>query len=186
MAKLKKTADEKAVVKAAINGDEQAFASLYDSYLDSIYRFIYLRVEDQQTAEDITSNVFLKAWEKLDKYQFRGVPFRAWLFRIARNAVIDHYRTRKEIAPLEAVIGVKDEGFMPVSERVGLNIEADKVLQCMQELTGDQRNVLTLKLVHGLNTQEVAKALGKRQGAVRALQMRGLQALAKIMENGKK
>lgn len=186
MAKLKKLPAEQQTVKAAAKGDEQAFADLYDAYIDSIYRFVYLRVEDQQTAEDITSNVFLKAWEKLDKYQFRGVPFRAWLFRIARNAVIDHYRTRKEMAPLEAVIGVKDENFMPVSERVGLSLEANKVLECMQELTGDQRNVLTLKLVHGLNTQEVAKALGKRQGAVRALQMRGLQALAKVMENGKK
>ena len=185
MPKQKKLPEEQQIVRAAAKGDEQAFASLYDTYLDSIYRFIYLRVEDQQTAEDITSNVFLKAWEKLDKYQFRGVPFRAWLFRIARNAVIDHYRTRKELAPLEAVIGVKDEGFMPVSERVGLTLEADKVLESMQELTGDQRNVLTLKLVHGLNTQEVAKALGKRQGAVRALQMRGLQALAKIIENGR-
>jgi RNA polymerase sigma-70 factor (ECF subfamily) len=186
MAKQNKLPKEQEVVKAAAKGDEQAFASLYDTYVDSIYRFIYLRVEDQQTAEDIASSVFLKAWENLDRYQFRGVPFRAWLFRIARNAVIDHYRTRKETAPLEAVIGVKDESFMPVSERVGLNLEADKVLECMRELTGDQRNVLTLKLVHGLNTQEVAKALGKRQGAVRALQMRGLQALAKIMENGKK
>ena len=186
MAKQNKLPEEQEVVKAAAKGDEQAFASLYDTYVDSIYRFIYLRVEDQQTAEDIASSVFLKAWEKLDRYQFRGVPFRAWLFRIARNAVIDHYRTRKEMAPLEAVIGVKDESFMPVSERVGLTLEADKVIVSMQELTGDQRNVLTLKLVHGLNTQEVAKALGKRQGAVRALQMRGLQALAKIMENGKK
>jgi len=185
MAKQRKLPEEQQIVRAAAKGDQQAFAILYDSYMDSIYRFIYLRVEDQQTAEDIAANVFLKAWEKLDSYTFRGVPFRAWLFRIARNAVIDHYRTRKETAPLEAVIGVKDESFMPVSERVGLSLEADKVMVAMQELTGDQRNVLTLKLVHGLNTQEVAKALGKRQGAVRALQMRGLQALAKVLENGR-
>ena len=109
----RKLPEEQQIVKAAANGDEQAFASLYDTYLDSIYRFIYLRVEDQQTAEDITSNVFLKAWEKLDKYQFRGVPFRAWLFRIARNAVIDHYRTRKEMAPLEAVIALKTRASCP-------------------------------------------------------------------------
>lgn len=186
MAKQNKLPKEQQIVKAAAQGDEQAFASLYETYLDGIYRFIYLRVEDQQTAEDITSDVFVKAWEKLDKYQFRGVPFRAWLFRIARNAVIDHYRTRKEMAPLEAITGVKDETTMSVSERVGLSLEADKVLESMRELTGDQRNVLTLKLVHGFNTQEVAKALGKRQGAVRALQMRGLQALAKIIETGKR
>ena len=170
-------------VKAAAKGDEQAFAGLYDTYLDSVYRFIYLRVEDQQTAEDITSNVFLRAWEKLGNYQFRGVPFRAWLFRIARNAVIDHYRTRKENAPLEVVLNSRDDNLLPVSQQVGLRIEAEQVMVSMQHLTEDQRNVLTLKLVHGLNTKEVAKTLGKRQGAVRALQMRGLQALAKIMES---
>lgn len=179
---------EEQQVKAAAKGDEQAFAALYDTYVDSIYRFIYLRVEDQQTAEDITSMVFLRAWEKLGGYQVRGVPFRAWLFRIARNAVIDHYRTRKETAPLEAVVNVRDEGAISVSQKVGLRLEAQTVMDCMQQLTEDQRNVLTLKLVHGFNTQEVAKTLGKRQGAVRALQMRGLQALAKIIEsksNGK-
>ena len=170
-------------VKAAAKGDEQAFAGLYDTYLDSVYRFIYLRVEDQQTAEDITSNVFLRAWEKLGNYQFRGVPFRAWLFRIARNAVIDHYRTRKENAPLEVVLNSRDDNLLPVSQQVGLRIEAEQVMVSIQHLTEDQRNVLTLKLVHGLNTKEVAKTLGKRQGAVRALQMRGLQALAKIMES---
>jgi RNA polymerase sigma-70 factor (ECF subfamily) len=174
---------EDRVVKAAAKGDEQAFASLYDTYVDSIYRFIYLRVEDQQTAEDITSMVFLRAWEKLGGYQIRGVPFRAWLFRIARNAVIDHYRTRKETAPLEAVINMRDESAVSVSQHVSLRLEAEKVMESMRHLTEDQRNVLTLKLVHGLDTHEVAKALGKRQGAVRALQMRGLQTLAKLMEN---
>lgn len=170
-------------VKQAIKGDQQAFGQLYDAYVDSIYRFIYLRVEDQQTAEDISANVFLKAWEKLEDYQMRGVPFRAWLFRIARNAVIDHYRTRKEVAPLEAVVNTYDESAVPVPEHVATRMEAQKIMSLMEQLTEDQRNVLTLKLVHGLNTQEVAKALGKRQGAVRALQMRGLQALAKLMEN---
>ncbi|MEX1247182.1 MAG: sigma-70 family RNA polymerase sigma factor [Anaerolineales bacterium] len=174
---------EDQLVKAAAKGDDQAFAGLYDTYLDSIYRFVYLRVEDQQTAEDITSTVFLRAWEKLGGYQIRGVPFRAWLFRIARNAVIDHYRTRKETAPLEAVINRQDDNSIPVSQRVGLRIEAEKIMEGMQQLTEDQRNVLTLKLVHGFNTHEVAKTLGKRQGAVRALQMRGLLALAKIMES---
>lgn len=171
-------------VKKAIKGDQQAFGQLYDAYLDSIYRFVYLRVEDQQTAEDISANVFLKAWEKLEDYQMRGVPFRAWLFRIARNAVIDHYRTRKEVAPLEAVVNTYDESAVPLSDHVTTRIEAQQILGLMEQLTEDQRNVLTLKLVHGLDTQEVAKALGKRQGAVRALQMRGLQALAKLMENG--
>ncbi len=174
---------EELTVQRAVRGDQQAFGQLYDAYMDSIYRFVFLRVEDQQTAEDISATVFLKAWEKLEGYQPRGIPFRAWLFRIARNAVIDHYRTRKEVAPLEAVVNVFDKSAVSVSENVGNRIEAQKIMALMNHLTEDQRNVLTLKLVHGLNTQEVAKALGRRQGAIRALQMRGLQALAKLMEN---
>jgi RNA polymerase sigma-70 factor (ECF subfamily) len=183
LAKIKELPQEDKTVLAAIKGDEQAFSVLYDTYIDSIYRFIFVRVEDQQTAEDIASSVFLKAWEKLGSYQQRGLPFRAWLFRIARNAVIDHYRTRKEVAPLEAAANAFDNQALSLSERVGVKIEAENILRLMNQLTDDQRNVLTLKLVHGLDTEEVASSLGKRQGAVRALQMRGLQALAKLMEN---
>jgi RNA polymerase sigma-70 factor (ECF subfamily) len=174
---------EDELVKQAVKGNDQAFASLYDNYLDGIYRFIYIRVEDHQTAEDITSTVFLKAWENLAGYQPRGIPFRAWLFRIARNAVIDHYRTRKQSAPLDAVINVVEDDSQPLSEKIGNRLETDEVLSFMQELTEDQRNVLALKFVQGFSTKEIAKALGKRQGAVRALQMRGLQTLAKLMEN---
>jgi RNA polymerase sigma-70 factor (ECF subfamily) len=181
--KIRELPQEDNTVKAAIHGDEQAFSALYDAYIDSIYRFIFVRVEDQQTAEDIASGVFLKAWEKLGDYQQRGLPFRAWLFRIARNAVIDHYRTRKEVAPLEAAANAYDNKALSVSEGVAVKIEAENILRLMEQLTEDQRNVLTLKLVHGLDTEEVALSLGKRQGAVRALQMRGLQALAKLMEN---
>lgn len=170
------------MIKAAARGDEQAFAALYNSYVDDIFRFIYLRVEDQQTAEDICSGVFLRAWEKLGSYQVRGVPFRAWLFRIARNAVIDHYRTRKNNTSLDAVVNAHDESKLSISQEVGLRLESDRVLRNMQRLTEDQRNVLTLKLVNGLTTKEIAKVMGKRSGAIRALQMRGLQALAKLMK----
>lgn len=182
MVKPNELLHEEETVRHAINGDQQAFALLYDAYVDSIYRFIYIRVEDQQTAEDISSNVFLKAWEKLGSYQQRGLPFRAWLFRIARNAVIDHYRTRKEVAPLEAAANATDRRGPSLAEGVAVKLEVDHVLRLMEQLTEDQRNVLTLKLVHGFDTEEVAKTLGKRQGAVRALQMRGLQTLAKLME----
>lgn len=183
MANIDQLSKEDQTVSQAIQGDQQAFSALYDTYIDSIYRFIYVRVEDQQTAEDIASAVFMKAWEKLGDYQQRGLPFRAWLFRIARNAVIDHYRTRKEVAPLEAAANAYDKQSLSLSEGVGIKIEAERILTLMKQLTDDQRNVLTLKLVHGLDTEEVASTLGKRQGAVRALQMRGLQALTKLMES---
>lgn len=170
--------NEDVLVLAAIDGDEQAFGQIYDLHVEGIYRFIYVRVEDQQTAEDITSEVFLKAWEKISGYKLRGAPFRAWLYRIARNAVIDHYRTRKDKAPLEAVIDTLEDGATPLADLVGSQIEAQNILNTLKELTEDQRNVLILKFVHDLTTKEIAYALGKRQGAIRALQMRGLQALS--------
>lgn len=174
---------EEALVREALQGDQEAFATLYDSYLESIYRFIYIRVEDRQTAEDITSTVFMKAWENLSSYQPRGVPFRAWLFRIARNSVIDHYRTRKQAAPLESVINIIENESQPLSEKINNRMETDEVLKYMRQLTEDQRNVLSLKFIQGLSTKEIASVLHKRQGAVRALQMRGLQTLARLMEN---
>ena len=173
---------ENQLVAAAIKGDQQAFGQIYDQHVDDLFRFIYARVEDRQTAEDITSDVFLKAWENLDSYQIRGAPFRAWLYRIARNTVIDHYRTRKQEAPLDAVINTHDEDSMPVAQKVSLYIESEEVLLAMREITYDQRNVLMLKFVQNLTTKEIAKILGKRQGAVRALQMRGLQSLALVLE----
>ena len=86
------------------------------------------------------------------------------------------------VAPLEAAINSTDKNSHSVSEGVAIKLEAEKILELMESLTEDQRNVLTLKLVHGLDTEEVAKVLEKRQGAVRALQMRGLQTLAKLLE----
>ena len=82
--------DEATLVRQAKTGDSDSFGTLYDAYLERIYRFVYFRVEDQQTAEDITSQVFLKAWENLGRFQIGGTPFLAWLYTIAHNAVIDH------------------------------------------------------------------------------------------------
>jgi RNA polymerase sigma-70 factor (ECF subfamily) len=178
-----KTQDEIQLVKGAIEGDQQAFAAIYELYVDEIYRFIYLRVEDQPTAEDITSTVFLKAWENLSSYEIRKAPFRAWVYRIARNAVIDHYRTRKSNASLDAIHNVSDRDAVSVAERVATKLDGEELAALLPKLTEDQHNVLVLKFVQGYSTKEVARALGKRQGAVRALQMRALQALAKLLEN---
>ncbi|MQC26298.1 MAG: sigma-70 family RNA polymerase sigma factor [Chloroflexi bacterium] len=174
--------DEKQLLQNAINGDQQAFASIYDTYVDEIYRFIYFRVEDQPTAEDITSTVFLRAWENLGGFEIRKAPFKAWIYHIARNAVIDHYRASKSNTSLEAIHNVADAGATSVTQPVETLVEGEKLAKLLPELTEDQRNVLVLKFVQGYSKKEVADALGKRQGAIRALQMRALQALAQLME----
>jgi len=160
------------------NGDQDAFAHLYEAHLDRIHRYIYFRVFDRQVAEDITSLVFLKVWEHLDSFQGGQIPFAKWLYRIAHNTVIDYYRTRKIVVPLEDVDALKLSHSDNVDERLDLNTCSQELAEALKELTSTQQEVLILRFIWGLTTREIAHRLDKEQGAVRALQMRGLRRLA--------
>jgi RNA polymerase sigma-70 factor, ECF subfamily len=175
-------ANERQLVLQAQAGNTEAFGQLYDAYMERIYRFVYFRVEDQQTAEDITSQVFLKAWSNLDRFQFSRTPYLAWLYTIAHNAVIDHYRTRKVTTALDDVQLSQPDHSEAVENDIDLTVEMQSVKSALQTLTDDQQKVLTLKFIEGMSNNEIARLLGKREGAIRALQMRGLQALAKQLE----
>lgn len=172
---------QRGLLQLAKAGDSEAFARLYDDCMDRIYRYIYFRVTDEQTAEDLTSQVFFKAWENLDRCKSTGAPFIAWLYTIARNAVIDYYRTRKNTVALDEASTLASEEPAP-DEEVEFKFETESLREALQELTHDQRQVVVLKFLAGLSTDEIADRLGKRAGAVRALQMRALQALAGIMQ----
>jgi RNA polymerase sigma-70 factor (ECF subfamily) len=174
--------NERQLVLQAQGGNSEAFGQLYDAYMERIYRFVYFRVEDQQTAEDITSQVFLKAWGNLDRFSFNRTPYLAWLYTIAHNAVIDHYRTRKVTAALDDVQLSQQDHAEVVEHGIDLSAEMKVVKEALQGLTDDQQKVLTLKFIEGMTNHEIARHLGKREGAIRALQMRGLQALAKQLE----
>jgi len=91
------------VIKGAQKGNSESFGILYDHYSHQIYRFILMRVSHKQEAEDLTHEVFLNAWQNIDNYDYRGLPFSSWLYRIARNRVIDHYRTKKEVVSIDNV-----------------------------------------------------------------------------------
>ncbi len=171
---------ERKLVQRAKAGDQDAFGELYERYVDRVFRMIRLRVSDEMTAEDLTSEAFMKAWDALDGYRQRGYSFGAWLFRIARNLVIDHYRTAKESEPLEDAEREAADGG--VEAAVARRELTGQMRGKLSALTEDQRAVLELKFLMDLSTDEVGRALGKRPGAVRALQMRGLQALARITE----
>jgi len=174
--------NERQLVLQAQDGNSEAFGQLYDAYMERIYRFVYFRVEDQQTAEDITSQVFLKAWSNLDRFSFNRTPYLAWLYTIAHNAVIDHYRTRKVTTALDDVQLSQPDHSEAVENDIDLTAEMQSVKTALQALTDDQQKVLTLKFIEGMSNNEIAHQLGKREGAIRALQMRGLQALAKQLE----
>jgi len=171
-------AGEHALVRAAQDGNSEAFAQLYDLYVERVFRYVYFRVSDDRTAEDVTSEVFLKAWENLAHYQSRETPFIAWLYRIAHHTVIDHYRASRASIPLEEVGEMADPVQADLEDGMENHIQSAQLRRSIQRLTREQQQVVILKFVVGLSTQEIARQMGKRQGAVRALQMRALKALA--------
>ena len=148
--------NERQLVLLAQAGNAEAFGQLYDAYMERIYRFVYFRVEDPQ--------------------------LQPWLYLIARNAVIDHYRTRKVTTALEDVRLSQPDYAEIVDNEIDIEVEMKSIKSAMQTLTGDQQQVLMLKFIEGMSNDEIARHLGKREGAVRALQMRGLRALAKQLE----
>ena len=170
---------EQNLVRASQSGDQDAFASLYKTHLDQIYRYIYFRVYDHQLAEDITSLVFLKVWEHLDRFQGGQIPFAKWLYRIAHNTVIDYYRTRKTVVALEDVHPLQLSHLDGVDEKIDIDIFSRQLVKALEELTSTQREVLVLRFIGGLTTIEIAHRLEKGYGAIRALQMRGLRRLAR-------
>ena len=172
--------DERRLVDQAKSGDGEAFGQLYEAYVDRVYRFVFFRVTDAQIAEDLTSLVFLKAWENLGRYQPHG-PFLAWLYAIARNTVIDNYRTRKPTISLEeaAPAAAQDE---KLDDHMQLQFEMQSLQAAMQHLTKEQQEVITLKFIADYDIAQIAKMMGKSEGAIRALQMRALQALGRVMK----
>jgi RNA polymerase sigma-70 factor (ECF subfamily) len=173
--------NERKLILQSQQGDGESFACLFDAYLERIHRYVYFRVQDAELAEDITSLVFLKAWEKLGSFQNGPSPFAGWLYRIARNAVVDHYRTAKKVISLEDVdllkLGYSDE----VDEKLEMKVRSQELSEALNELTRTQQEVLILRFVLGFTTPEIASRLQKPVGAIRAVQMRGLKRLATIL-----
>jgi RNA polymerase sigma-70 factor, ECF subfamily len=169
---------ERKLVSFSQSSDRDAFATLYETYLDRIRRYIYFRVYDRELSEDLTSLVFLKVWEHLDRFEGGQIPFAKWAYRIAHNTVIDYYRTRKLVDPLDDVDPLKHSHSDNVDEKLDLDMCSQELAEALDELTGLQREVLILRFLWGLTSIEIADKLKKGRGAVRALQMRGLRKLA--------
>ena len=173
--------EEARLVDQAKTGDPEAFAKLYDAYVERVSRYIYFRVSEERDMEDLVSQVFLKAWEHLDRYKMGSSPFVAWLYTIARNLVIDHYRTKKNTLPLEEAIALPSDMEMP-DEEAQTHFDLEAMRDALQVLSKDQQQVLVLKYIAGLPNESIAKVMNKQEGTVRGLQMRALQILAKYMK----
>ena len=173
------TIDDAAIerlVAEAQQGDSWAFGVIFDHYHESIYRFIASRVHRPSDAEDLTQLVFVKALEALPRYESRGIPFGGWLFRLARNAVIDHVRTRHDHAELDSVVEWAHGDAGP-DELAVVRQELDAVGLALASLTDEQREAIELRFFAGLSAREAAEAMGKQEGTVRGLQFRAIAAL---------
>jgi RNA polymerase sigma-70 factor (ECF subfamily) len=164
------------LVEEARSGDAWAFGLLFDEYHESIHRYVMSRVPSASDAEDLTQVVFVKALEALPRYRSRGIPIKAWLFRLARNSVIDLHRTRREHADLDLAAG-HPSGDAGPDELAATRQAIDAVGIALGALTDEQREVIALRFFAGLSTREVADAMGKQEGTVRGLQFRAIGAL---------
>jgi RNA polymerase sigma-70 factor (ECF subfamily) len=173
--------EEAHLIAQAKSGNPQAFAKLYDAYVERVSRYVYFRLSEEADMEDLVSQVFLKAWENLDRYKTGSSPFIAWLYTIARNLVIDHYRTKKNTLPLEEAVAHPSELQMP-DEEAQLHFDLEAMRDGLQSLSPDQQQALVLKYIAGLPNESIAKMMNKQEGTIRGLQMRGLQTLAKYMK----
>jgi len=170
------------LVERAAEGDFETYGELYSIYLDRIYRYVFHQVKDKMTAEDITEEVFIKAWKAIDSCRGKEQTFLPWLYRIAHNQVIDNLRSRRKHLHIE--IETVDTVGGPQLEAAG-DLEQQELLGMIAYLPQNQRQVIILKFIEGLDNREVADTMGKSQGAIRVLQMRALAKLRKDLAREK-
>ena len=172
---------EKDVVSRAVKGDGQAFAQLYEEHFDKIYRYIYLRLGNQAEAEDLTQEVFVKALKAIGSYKWRNLPFASWLFRIAHNQMVDYSRKQGKVENVtwdDNIAHVDEPNPALIAEQ---KLELEELATNIKNLSPAQREVISLRFGAGLSIAEVAKALDKSLGTVKALQYNGTIALRKMM-----
>jgi len=169
------------LVQQAIKRDEAAFAVLYDRHFNRIYRHIYYHLPNRTDAEDITQEVFVKAWRAIGKYKMIGVPFAAWLIAIARNLVIDHFRARKDATPLEDVEGFVQSPDETPETLAELNSNSRQVRSSILKLKEDKQKVIFMRFIYDFSYRDIAKVLGKSEGTIRVLVYRALKDLKRIL-----
>lgn len=170
-------------LKRAKDGEAEAFGHLYDYYHAQIYRFVFLRVGSRQAAEDLTHEVFVSAWKNIDSYQERGYPFSSWLYRIARNAIIDHYRTRREETDIEAIDPAHFAEEAELEARVDNALQLAEIHKRLSQLGEDYQEVIILRFIEELSVRETAKAMDKSESAVKVAQHRALAKLKKLLND---
>jgi len=171
------------VNSVVVSRDSDAFGELYDLFVERVYRYLYFRTGSHPEAEDLTEQVFLKAWEAIGRYRWQGRPFLAWLYRLAHNAHIDHVRSQKPTTSLNSDERPVELPSSAAAVELSRALDADLLARALGELTPDQQQVIVMKFLEGLDNEQIAQNLAKREGAIRALQMRALMSLRRVLEH---
>jgi RNA polymerase sigma-70 factor (ECF subfamily) len=167
------------LVERAQRGDRTALEELYLLHFDRIYSYLHMSVGSRHDAEDLTTQTFVKMLEAIGRFQWRSVPFSAWLFRIAHNLAMDHFRASKRWQPEEEVPEPAHAEESSAEEQALVSLGQTSMLELIDRLSPEQRQVLTLKFVFRFSNGEAASILGKTEGAVKSLQHRALASLQK-------
>jgi RNA polymerase sigma-70 factor, ECF subfamily len=172
----KDSGPENDLILAAKKGEEQAFGKLYDLYFERIFKFIYFRVSHKETAEDLTEDVFIKAWQRIT--HVKPESFSGWLYSISKNTVIDHYRQKKIMVDLQEIEGIL-ESEQNVVEEANTVMEQKLFMDLLRKLTPEQQIVIKLKFIEGLENDEISELIARSEGSIRVTQHR---AIAKLQE----
>ena len=174
---------EESLIRRAQQRDHVALTQLYEENFDRIYRYIVFKIGDRTEAEDMTQQVFLNAIQSISSYKWKGMPFSSWLYRIAHNQVVDHLRKKSKriTVPLDESLPARGDDPRHTAEQ---KIEIEEIIDATRGLTPAQQEVISLRFGGELSVAEVARAMGRSEGAVKALQHSAIAALRKALGEG--
>ncbi len=166
---------EAQLIKECQNGNLDRFAEIYDAYVNKIYRFVYYRTNHKETAEDITSVVFMKSMNKISSYSFEKGTFSSWLYKIARNSVIDYYRSKKDVDDIDDFWNLGEDSNL--DSRVDANMKLDEIKEYLKKFSDEQREIIMMRIWDGLSYKEISEITGKNVGALKVTVSRILKKI---------
>ncbi len=171
------------LVERVRQGDKDAFTVIFDEYYPKIFRYVYFKVPQVETCEDLSNEVFLKFWQAAyhDKKKVRDLQ--AFLYRIAHNTVIDFYRTRKAEVSLNQAIHATDEQSEKILQMINIDQDMQKVIAALRELPDDQAEIVSLKYIEELSVKEIAQVTGKKENNIRVILHRAIKILQNKLNN---
>ena len=175
--------DEESLVRRAQQHDQAALTQIYEENFDKIYRYIVLKIGEKTEAEDMTQQVFLSAFKSISSFKWKGTPFSAWLYRIAHNQIVDYLRkkSKRPTVPLDESLAAGDSN---PGQAVEQKLDNERLVLATKQLTQAQQEVISLRFAGELPITQVARIMGKSEGAIKALQHSAVVSLRKILAAG--